>query len=1403
MRAKQPIKTLKEQVLDKHWMQVTPSDFSWEREALEYVKKELPDHEPYRAWANFEFIAQDGSINEIDLMVLTPKGLFLVEIKSHPGEISGDAGTWIWNNPNGGQKLFDNPRILTDRKAKKLASLLKAQPSARKDRIPFLNSLVFLSAENVINNLEGPARLKVYTRRDFISEITQVDANWRWPRLDKSSAKLVARSMEEAGIKESVRSRRVGLYELTELLDESDHYQEWLANHRELKVQRRVRIYLTYGKPAVEAARLQRIARHEFEMLEGIEHPGILRAKDYQQHDHGPALVYDYDPAYLRLDHLLLKLGDRQLNLQDAIKVINLLAEVIRYAHRQKLYHRLLSPKNIFVKQDPDEGFAIKIANWFMAERTYDSETKQLSALSHMTQFIQEEVGPYVALESHSHGDTDGVYLDIFSLGAIAYHLVTGKKPAESDIALQDRLARSNGLLITDELNGAGAELQYLIQYATHPNPDSRISSMDEFFDRLYDVEEELTRPDTHRNTAPTEARKGDTFEGGIEVLNPLGKGASSVVFLIKHQGTERVLKLASELEHNTRIRSEGNTLSKLRDRSIIAHHQTVELAGHCGLILDYAEEGTLAQRLRSLGAIQFELLQRFGDDILSALTYLEDKSITHRDIKPENIGLTIQGGQLHLVLFDFSLSGLTQDNYTAGTAAYMDPFIRDPGRRRWDDHAERFSCALTLYEMATGSLPSWTTSKGIPNLIDGELEIERHVFDPIVRDAMSDFFQSALSRDIGKRFANSNDMLRHWRLIFYNAEKVTQLPNKNKTKTCPISEAQFNTQVGLLELSVQSLDTLSRLNINTVSDLIRLPRNELVRMPGVGTNTRKELSDAIGKLQERLGSEQSISALAADDSMSLVSVDRLFNHVMPKTTKATEPARTRFLNEYLGRLNADEPPHGRHNVHWPTLISLSAAASIETSEARQIQEKLQTKWSKTQDITRLRIDIAELIAEYGGVMTATELSEAILLRRGSVQSAPLRERWAQAICRAAIDTELSKLQSRWIMRRNGKRILIADNSLEMGEELSDYAEALGQIADECAECVPLLSPIRALEKINMVSAPPSFIGMSNQRLLRLAAAASQSASLSSRAEFYPRGMKAERTLELAQGALLGSKSLSVEEVQTRIRGRYPDAEPLPGRPKLDALVQGLDIGFKWFKDNPYIERKEGAYCLPQVGLTSFSTRNLSHATQYTQQGDPETSTLKELQRLEQEIQTAIDSARFLALTVKPSLLQLAQDKLCQDFPLKHISFDELLLRHLHLLFSDMTKPPQWNVVLKADAEPENSVDWGRLQSLVKKVLPKMAEEIRASEKTVLLTEPGLIARYRLVDSWLNDLRQHLLETPESHGLILLIASDAQSDAAVIDKTTVPKGAGTNEFFRIASSWLDADKVSLMSRNKA
>src|SRR2546430_16493588 len=74
---------------ERVWIEVTPSLFPHEHEGLEHVRAHLPDEPPYRAWSNFTFRTHRQPIPcyEVDLLVLAPSGLHLVELKAWRGPI--------------------------------------------------------------------------------------------------------------------------------------------------------------------------------------------------------------------------------------------------------------------------------------------------------------------------------------------------------------------------------------------------------------------------------------------------------------------------------------------------------------------------------------------------------------------------------------------------------------------------------------------------------------------------------------------------------------------------------------------------------------------------------------------------------------------------------------------------------------------------------------------------------------------------------------------------------------------------------------------------------------------------------------------------------------------------------------------------------------------------------------------------------------------------------------------------------------------------------------------------------------------------------------------------------------------------------------------------------------------
>src|SRR4051812_4748927 len=149
-----------------NWTEITTSEFAWEREALEHIRARFPRHAPYRAWSNFEFLDTGGRLYEVDLLLCGPKGLFLVEIKSWPGQIAGDSHTLVWTDPDGRIRRRDHPLRLANAKAKGLKSQLERTGALRQRRqtMPFVSAAVFLSDPGVRVELDEVARTGLFGR---------------------------------------------------------------------------------------------------------------------------------------------------------------------------------------------------------------------------------------------------------------------------------------------------------------------------------------------------------------------------------------------------------------------------------------------------------------------------------------------------------------------------------------------------------------------------------------------------------------------------------------------------------------------------------------------------------------------------------------------------------------------------------------------------------------------------------------------------------------------------------------------------------------------------------------------------------------------------------------------------------------------------------------------------------------------------------------------------------------------------------------------------------------------------------------------------------------------------------------------------------------------------------------
>jgi hypothetical protein len=85
----------------------------------------------------------------------------------------------------------------------------------------------------------------------------------------------------------------------------------------------------------------------------------------------------------------------------------------------------------------------------------------------------------YQAPEVATDDDPDGVSLDIFSFGALAYLVLSGSPPGESPEAVREVLQHARGLQLSSAAPGMVSALHELVFESTRPLVSERTSSFD------------------------------------------------------------------------------------------------------------------------------------------------------------------------------------------------------------------------------------------------------------------------------------------------------------------------------------------------------------------------------------------------------------------------------------------------------------------------------------------------------------------------------------------------------------------------------------------------------------------------------------------------------------------------------------------------------------------------------------------------------------------------------------------------------------------------------------------------------------------------------------------------------------------------------------------------------------
>jgi len=109
-----------------------------EKKALIKIGEALPNE--WRGYAALEMLDRQQGSSEIDLILVTPYHIVLVELKQIHGKLTSDGKYWYKND----SRLYKSPVNVTELKAKKLKQKIQKKLESKLSRIPYVKSCVII-----------------------------------------------------------------------------------------------------------------------------------------------------------------------------------------------------------------------------------------------------------------------------------------------------------------------------------------------------------------------------------------------------------------------------------------------------------------------------------------------------------------------------------------------------------------------------------------------------------------------------------------------------------------------------------------------------------------------------------------------------------------------------------------------------------------------------------------------------------------------------------------------------------------------------------------------------------------------------------------------------------------------------------------------------------------------------------------------------------------------------------------------------------------------------------------------------------------------------------------------------------------------------------------------------------
>ncbi|MCE7946162.1 MAG: serine/threonine protein kinase [Chloroflexi bacterium CFX4] len=336
------------------------------------------------------------------------------------------------------------------------------------------------------------------------------------------------------------------------------------------------------------------------------------------------------------------------------------------------------------------------------------------------------------------------------------------------------------------------------------------------------------------------------------EIVSVVGGGGMGTVYRARQVGVQRDvavkvlnIELSDTEQFVTRFQREAENIAALEHPHIIPVIDFGREGDYVFLVMALKTGGNLSQIIRGTETPLSDV-QRYIEQIASALDYAHLRGIIHRDLKPANILLDEDGNTF---LTDFGIARrlgetkLTAPGTVVGSPTYMAP----EAWRGEDPSAETdvYSLGIILFQLLTGKAPfEETKTARLMNM---------HLFDqpPLLRGLRPDLGEHfemimnlSLAKDRAQRFHTAGEMAKAVRTAVsaHKAPAPSAMP-ADSDKTMILQRTEPKPPVGRDQRVQEALQ----------ADALRVPMPSRPEIPAAPRGTGRSQPTPLGRAEPEL----------------------------------------------------------------------------------------------------------------------------------------------------------------------------------------------------------------------------------------------------------------------------------------------------------------------------------------------------------------------------------------------------------------------------------------------------------------------------------------------------------------------------------------------------------------------